>query len=140
MDLIKKVNRESLYSDIVNILNGVLQLSNRESEVFSLLLKADSNGYESNINNKLIRLNIKDKLGISEPNLSRYLSTIKEKGLIVRGTNNKWVINDNIRPVIQMDEKTGKEYINIDFILNIINDKHDGEVKITGEYTQKSSR
>lgn len=94
--LTKKISKDSLFSEYTNILNGVLQLSNRESEVFSFLLLKDS----SNINSRDIRKEIIKKFNISEANLSRYLRTIKDKGLIIKSEAGKWVINDIIRPVL----------------------------------------
>ena len=99
MNLRKKVSSNSLYTEYVNILNGVLQLSNREVEVLSFLLAIDGSG-ERNINSKSARGAIVQYLGISEPNLSKYLNTLKTKGLIVRDVDNKWVINKYIRPDI----------------------------------------
>ena len=135
MNLNKKVNRDSLYFDYVNILNGVLQLSNREAEVFSYLLMSDSKGDQHDINNKKVRSIIKSKVGISEANLSRYLNTIKKKGLIVKSENNRWVINDNIRPVIEHNEKTNKDEIKVNFILNIIKTKTNEENKMASGYS-----
>ena len=100
MNLRKKVSKDSLFSDYVNILNGVLQLSKREAEVFSFILAADANGEQDNINSKKVRSAITNSLGISEPNLSRYLSTLKSQNLIVRGQGSKWVVHSYIRPVI----------------------------------------
>ena len=97
MNLRKKVSNDSLYTEYVNILNGVLQLSNREAEVLSFLLAIDGSG-EKNINTKNARTTIVGYLGISEPNLSKYLNTLKTKGLIIRDLDNKWVINKYIRP------------------------------------------
>lgn len=140
MNLTKKANKNTFYFDYVKILNGVLQLSNREAEVFSYLLMADADGYSKDINNKRVRLTIGAKLGISEANLSRYLTTIKDKGLIVRGERNKWVINDNIRPVIEINDKTKKELVKIDFVINLIKVKGDEDTKITGEFTKGRGR
>ena len=97
MNLRKKVSKTSLYTEYVNILNGVLQLSNREAEVLSFLLAVDGSG-EKNINLKKTRLAIVEHLGISEPNLSKYLNTLKTKGLIVRDSDKKWIVNKYIRP------------------------------------------
>ena len=98
LNLRKKVNRQSLYSDYVNILNGVLQLSKREAEVFSFILAADATDHKDDINSQKVRSLIVATLGISEPNLSRYLGTLKSKKLILRGPDGKWILNDNIRP------------------------------------------
>lgn len=103
----KKVTKETLFSEYVKILNGVLGLSKREAEVFSFLLLKDSENdpglmsyKDRNINIKPIREEIIHKLKITEANLSRYLGTLKEKGLIVRGQTG-WVINDLVRPVVK---------------------------------------
>lgn len=97
MNLRKRVSNNSLYTEYVNILNGVLQLSNREAEVLSFILAVDGSG-EREINSKNARSTIVQYLGISEPNLSKYLNTLKTKGLIVRDVDNKWVVNKYIRP------------------------------------------
>jgi len=99
MNLRKKVSNDSLYTEYVNILNGVLQLSNREAEVLSFILAIDGSG-EKSINSKNARNAITQYLSISEPNLSKYLNTLKSKGLIVRDPESKWVVNKYIRPDI----------------------------------------
>jgi hypothetical protein len=102
----KKVTKETLFSEYTKILNGVLELSPRELEVFSFLLLKDSENdpglhtyKDRNINIKPIREQLMAKLKISEANLSRYLGTLKTKGLIVRGQTG-WVINDLVRPIV----------------------------------------
>ena len=128
MKLVKTVNKSDLHFDFVNILNGVLQLSKREAEVFSYILLADQNGHNNNINTKSIREDVMNKLGINDANLSRYLGTMKSKRLIIRGKDNKWVINDNIRPVIESGN------IEITFILNIKEDEKNENTAINGTY------
>jgi len=120
MNLRKKVSSDSLYTEFVNILNGVLQLSKRESEVLSFILAADANGFSNNVNSKVVRSAIMYRLGISESNLSRYLNTLKVKNLIVRD-NSSWVVNDYIRPTL-ID---GVVEVNITLLLN--------EQKVSGE-------
>ena len=100
MNLKKTVQKHNLYSEYVDVLNGVLQLSKRESEVFSFLLAADAQGEHLNINARHIRSALRQHLGISESNLSLYLSTLKKLNLIVRNTDRKWVINNMMRPTI----------------------------------------
>jgi hypothetical protein len=137
MNFYKKVDKDKFYLDFVNILNGVLQLSNREVEVLSYLFKADSVGFEDNVNDKKVRNIIKSDLGISEANLSRYLNTIKGKGLIVKSDKNKWVINDNIRPVVEYNEELKKEEVKINFILYLNKRTNAKEnIKIAGTYSK----
>jgi ribosome-associated protein YbcJ (S4-like RNA binding protein) len=73
-------------------------------------------------------------MGISEANLSRYLNTLKVKGLIVKGDNNKWIINDNIIPVFINDS------VEINFTLNIQEDDTIETRKIHGEYSQEKQK
>jgi len=134
MKLQKKVNKSNFYIDFVNILNGVLQLSGREAEVFSHILEFSDNGFKDNINHKTIRTLIVKDMGISEANLSRYLNTLKVKGLIVKGDNNKWIINDNIIPVFINDS------VEINFTLNIQEDDTIETRKIHGEYSQEKQK
>lgn len=137
MNFYKKVDKDKFYLDFVNILNGVLQLSNREVEVLSYLFKADSVGFEDNVNDKKVRSIIKSDLGISEANLSRYLGTIKEKGLIIKSDKNKWIINDNIKPVIEYNEELKKEEVKINFTLYLNKRTNAKEnVKIAGTYSK----
>ena len=97
----KKVTKANLFAEYAKILNGVLELSPRELEVFSFLLLKDSeNDPGRNINMKPIREQLMANLKISAANLSRYLGTLKTKGLIVRGQTG-WAINDLIRPVVK---------------------------------------
>jgi len=130
MKLVKKVNIQNLYTDFVNILNGILQLSKREAEVFSLLLYFSDNGHTDNVNSKVVRNNIKNSINISEPNLSKYLNVIKQKGLIVRSGSGKWVVNDNIKPLIQQNKE-----VEITFVLKVVNNKETGGA-INGTYVK----
>lgn len=97
----KKVTKTDFISEYIKIVNGVLQLSDREAEVFSFLLNIDFADKKENINSRDIRDNIMLKLGLSESNLSRHLGILKERGLLVRGAKGKWVINDVVRPVLK---------------------------------------
>ena len=97
MNLKKIVSRNNFFKEYISVLNGMLQLSKREAEVFSFLLAADLAGFADNVNCKTVRKIIISQLGISKANLSKYLNTIKAKDLIVRGENGKWILNDDVR-------------------------------------------
>jgi len=122
MNLRKKVTNKELYTEYVKILNGVLQLSNREAEVFSFILQADSL-FPNNINSKELRILLMNQLGVTEANLSKYLRVIKNKGLIVRGSDRKWVVNKNIRPKIEVNVVDGVERKGV--ILNIVLEEYE---------------
>ena len=94
------MTNDSLYTEYVHILNGILQLSPREAEVLSFILAVDGHG-ERHVNNTNARRTMVKYLGISEQNLSKYLNTLKSKGLIVRDPESKkWVVNEYIRPEV----------------------------------------
>jgi predicted transcriptional regulator len=110
----KKLSKDTLYTEYSKILNGVLQLSKREVEVFSFLLKADAEGNKDNINTRQIRTDIINTYKISEANLSRYLGVLKDKGLILKGNNGKLILNDLVRPIV-MDT-----VLELKFLLEIV--------------------
>lgn len=126
MNLRKKINRSSLFKEYVKILNGILQLSPREAEVFSFILNADT-WFPNNVNHKEVRQAIIDSLSISEPNLSHCLHKLKTKGLIVKGPEGKWVLNDNIRPV------TAGDIVEVTITLDLNNDSSE-----TSEYSKST--
>jgi len=100
MNLKKIVSRDTVFTDYVNILNGVFRLSKREVEVFSLMLRFNEDTDSDLLDFSYIRKVIVETLGISEANLSRYLGTLKDRRLLVL-KDNKWVINENIKPTLE---------------------------------------
>ena len=138
MNLKKKVPNREIYIEYVKILNGVLQLSNRESEVFSFLLQADLQ-FPGNINSKALRNILLKQLGISDANLSKYLRVIKNKGLIVRGLDRKWILNPNIRPEIKLaKEDELNDFIEVIITLELKEDKEDGINRMDNQYSKTS--
>jgi len=120
MNLRKIVKRNNIFNEYVNILNGILQLSKREAEVFSFLLAADANGESHNVNSKTVRRAVMNHLGISESNLSLYLATLKKLSLIVRNENRKWVINDSVRPGLVEEKNEHGDVIGYFTEINVI--------------------
>ena len=139
MNLRKKVSSSELYTEYVRILNGVLHLSAREAEVFSFIVQADTL-FSGNINSKALRKVLLNQLGISDANLSKYLRVIKDKGLIVRGTNRKWVLNKNIRPEIKTDFVDGVETkgILLNITLELKKEKEDVNDRMENGYKSSS--
>jgi len=85
----KRVKGDDLYKDYVRVINGLLQLSDREAELFSLLLKIDCEwepklGESKNILSTDIRRAIMKETLINENNLSKYISVLKDKGVLVK--------------------------------------------------------
>jgi|AMWB02.1.fsa_nt_gi hypothetical protein len=99
----KKVKKENLYKEYVQIINGVLQLSFRETEVLSLLLKLNDElssliKETGNVLSTDIRRMIMKETRVSKSNLVKYINTLAEKDILVKKENNKWSINDTFVP------------------------------------------
>lgn len=105
----KKIKKSKLYNDYVQVLNGVLQLSYRESEVFSLLLKINDEmktfiEAQGDVLATDIRRIIIKETRISKTNLSKYLDVLKEKNILIPLGEGKWGLNDVFIPEI-IDDK-----------------------------------
>jgi hypothetical protein len=99
----KRIAKENLYKEYVLIINGLLQLSFREAEVFSLLLKLNDElasfiADTGDILSTDIRRIVMRETRISKTNLVKYINSLSEKGIIVKGTNGKWHINETFVP------------------------------------------
>ncbi len=99
----KKTSKENLYSEYVQILNGKLQLSFREAEVFALLLKVNNDWAEvvANTHNILstdIRKKIMNETRITKTNLVKYIGILKEKKIILPNDEGGWYMNETFVP------------------------------------------
>ena len=88
-DYSKHIAREDLYAEYVRILNSQLNLSDREAELFALLLKVDAEweptlGEPKNILSTDIRRAIMKKTLVNKNNLSKYIGVLKQKGILVK--------------------------------------------------------
>lgn len=117
----KKVNRKHLYKEFVRVLNGLLQLSERETEVLSLLMGIDANWYpvleneKKNILSTDSRRALMKETRINKNNLTKYIGTLKDKGLLVGDQETGYYINP-----IFMPKETGG-IVEIIFILDLEN-------------------
>ena len=104
--LVKAVNREDLYREFLSSLNGILQLTDRELDLMVILIDLHNNlpklpNYRENIISTENRKYIQTTSGITNDNLSRYLTRFKEKGLILKGRgDDEWVLNPAVIPEI----------------------------------------
>jgi len=99
----KKTTKQNLYKEYVKILNGVLQLSYREAEVFAMLLKLNDEWAEvvANSNNILstdIRKKIMNDTRITKTNLVKYVGVLKDKNIIIANEFGGWSINETFIP------------------------------------------
>lgn len=83
----KKIKAKNKHREFIKIMNGLLQLSDREAEVLSLLMKIDDEwspvlSEEKNVLSTDARRAIMKETRINKNNLTKYLNTLKEKGLV----------------------------------------------------------
>ena len=88
--LVKQINSDSIIVEFLQVMNGILKLSDRELEVLSFLIDFDMKfvprpEVNKNVVNTENRKIITEKLGISKDNLSRYIKALKEKGILKNG-------------------------------------------------------
>ena len=107
--LVKTVSSSNMYQEFLHVLNGILSLTDRELELFTMLVSLDIN-YEKdpekgkNIVNTANRKLIMNELGITRDNLCRYISKFKSLGYIVKGkSDGEWLINRALIPIIIND-------------------------------------
>ena len=107
--LVKSVSNSNLYYEFLQSLNGILKLTDRELELFAILLKFDVEYVKvpnkpKNIANTSNRKWIIENLGITRDNLSRYLKKFRDEGFIVRGrTEGELYVARALIPVIIND-------------------------------------
>lgn len=88
--LVKSVNKNDLVTEFLISLNGILRLTDRELELMAELIRLDLNynkqpNENKNIANRANRKHIINALGITKDNLSRYIKSFKQKGILVAG-------------------------------------------------------
>lgn len=88
--LVKSVNKNDLVTEFLISLNGILRLTDRELELMAEFIRLDLNynkqpNENKNIANRANRKRIINTLGITKDNLSRYIKSFKQKGILVAG-------------------------------------------------------
>jgi hypothetical protein len=102
----KKINKKKVYKEYVNILNGNLQLSFREADVFAVLLQlhVEWNGMIVATNNILstdVRRELMRETRIKKTNLARYIKGLSAKGILVPTEDGGYMLNDMFIPDIK---------------------------------------
>ncbi len=105
----KVVKKRNLYRQVAKVLNGLNDLSPREMEIFGILLKINDNWRpllptdNKNILTRETRKAIMMETRINKNNLSKYISNLKEKGLIVKNAHGGWEVAKLFTPHIGED-------------------------------------
>lgn len=123
--LVKSVPYDDLITEFLHSLNGILKLTDRELELMATLIKFDIE-YEKipninkNVANRNNRRYIIDNLGITKDNLSRYIKSFKEKGILIAGpAEDELCVNKALIPIVIGDR------VQITIILKIKNEDRD---------------
>jgi len=107
MILQKVVKKRNLYRQIARVLNGMNDLSPREMEIFGILLGINDNWVPllqtdtKNILTRETRRAIMKETLVNKNNLSKYLSVLKDKGLIVKNSHDGWEIYKMLVPKLE---------------------------------------
>lgn len=88
--LVKSVSKSDLIMEFLKGLNGVLNLTARELELLATFVELDINTPKlPNIHKNVVstenRKYIKNTLGITPDNLSRYIARFKAQGILIKG-------------------------------------------------------
>ena len=119
----KEIRKSNKYREFIRVLNGVLNLTEREIDILSILLTIEeelSPDYimRKGIMNREIRTHLKKTEKMSKSNLSKVENRLKDKGVLIESTNGKIIINPLFRPkftdtgmeiVFKLDFKTTKD-------------------------------
>lgn len=104
--LVKSVPDNELITEFLHALNGILKLTDRELELMATFIKMDIE-YEKipdiakNVANTKNRKWIIENLGITKDNLSRYIKSFKEKGILKAGpAEDELTVNKALIPIV----------------------------------------
>jgi len=118
---LKQIKLKSRYREFAKVLNGVLQLTERELDLFSMLMYIDrywpsKQKDTKNLLSRPSRKYIMDELNIMSSNLSHYIRKFKEKAIIIPVENSrKYLLN----PLFKMEEEN--DTFKILFVLDFKN-------------------
>jgi hypothetical protein len=102
----KTVKKNRFYKEYVDVLNGKLQLSEREADVFAILLqlnaewgsmvKETGNVLSTDVRRVLMRETL-----ITKTNLARYITALKNKGILTpTGKGSEMLLTEDLIPAL----------------------------------------
>lgn len=107
--LVKGIDKNNLYYEYLKSLNGILNLTDRELTIMVKLMEYDAEldktpDVSKNVVDASHRKRIKDEIGTTPDNLSRYIKKFKETGLLVQGkADDEVYVNRILMPEIIKD-------------------------------------
>jgi hypothetical protein len=123
----KRVSQKKLFSEYVKIMNGIFGLSKREAEIYSFILKLDSEwkpksekDYKDILSGSNRKLIIRE-CNINKTNLSRLIIELRGKGLLAYNADGGYEVPSSI--AIDLSNKTTE----IVFTLEVLEDDRTGQ-------------
>lgn len=107
----KRVPKNKLYKEYIELVNYQLMLSPREVQVLDVLMGIDVNwepkyeGQLKNIIDRDFRKYIMKETFINKNNLSMYLKHLKEKNVLISPEKGSWIINPLFIPAFDDNGK-----------------------------------
>lgn len=119
--LIKEVSLAQVNSEFLKCLNGLMNLTSREMEVLAGMMTISEmmekkERAKASMDATQIRKDLIGMTGVTRENLSRYIKSFKQKGIIVQ-KGKGFSVNEAIIPII-----IGGKTVQITLILKIKND------------------
>lgn len=102
MHFYKKIQQKNLYKEIINILNGNLELTEREKQVLNILIQIDLNWsptFKDDFKNILSTDNrraVMKETNVHKANLVKYVNEFKAKNIVLKNSSGGWEINSAI--------------------------------------------
>lgn len=115
----KTIKRKNKYREFIKVLNGILKLSARQVDILVAVMEIDSTMSDEEFEEKgLINRRTRKKIMLDEnivkTNLSRFMASFKELGIIVETNEGKLYLNPLFKPKEEPDR------ITVEFILQYI--------------------
>ena len=120
MNFHKRVTQNNYIREYVMVLNGLLDLTPREIDVLSTLIKIDES-WVNRSTNELKNVTSTDSRRITmkennmdKSNFTKIIGKLRQMKLLIKNVDGGWVINELLKPKINKDKK-----IEITFILDL---------------------
>lgn len=113
---LKKIKPKHKYREFLKVLNGLLQLTDREVEILSLMLEIEES-WPSNFGKNVVstdsRKYIMSSTEVNKNNLSKYISKFKDKGILTNNGSDEYSISTMFKPILDNNK------IKVSFILDL---------------------
>ena len=119
MNLKQKIKKQNLYRELLRVINGVQELPQREIDILALLMKIDeewrprfSDDFK-NVTSTDNRRYVMTETRILKPNFSKYLNTLRKRGLLIKNEKGGDEVLRDLFPKIENNK------VSITFILDL---------------------